>query len=181
VGTLTFSILNFYSPSTPDHLADLLTTRFTTPPTSCILMGDFNAHHPWWSAQHDMDSEARQHMRTPSDSIAHWLQNHHFQLHNTPGVFTRCPFQKGTTSMGREYMPAVLDLAFSRGPIERTVTTWGIDDSPDSDHRGITLHLSLPNAEGAIPIRYRDWKAADWTVFEAHISRLDLAACLSPQ
>jgi ribonuclease HI len=174
VGTLTFSILNFYSPSIPDHLADLLTTHFTTPPASCILMGDFNAHHPWWSAQNDMESESRQHTRVPSNAIAQWLESHRFQLHNIPGVFTRFPFQKGTTSTGREYMPAVLDLALTRGPIGATVTSWGIDDSADSDHRGITLHLGLPRAEDEKPTRYRDWKAADWSIFEAHISRLDL-------
>jgi ribonuclease HI len=175
VGALTFSVLNFYSPGIPDHLADLLTTRFTRPPASCILMGDFNAHHPWWSAQHDMDSESRQHTRPPSNAIVQWLGSHCFQLHNTPGVFTRFPFQRGTTSTGREYMPAVLDLALSRGPIGEAVTSWGIDDSSDSDHRAITLHLSLPGTAETTPIRYRDWKAADWAVFEAHISRTDLS------
>jgi hypothetical protein len=45
VGALTFSILNFYSPGIPDHLADLLATRFTTPPESCLMLGDFNGHH----------------------------------------------------------------------------------------------------------------------------------------
>jgi hypothetical protein len=174
VGTLTFSILNFYSPSIPDHLADLLTTHFTTPPASCILMGDFNAHHPWWSAQNNMHSESRQHTRVPSNAIAQWLESHRFQLHNTPGVFIRFPFQRGTTSTGRKYMPAVLDLALTRGPIGAAVTSWGIDDSADSDHRGITLHLGLPRAEDEKPTRYRDWKADDWSIFEAHISRLDL-------
>jgi hypothetical protein len=161
LGTLTFSILNFDSPGIPDHLADLLTTDFTTPPLSCILMADFNSHHPWWSAQHDMESEARQHARAPSDAIAHWLESHLFQLHNTPGVFTRFPFQKGTTRTGKEYMPAVLDLTLSRGPIGAAVTSWGIDDSTDSDHRSITLHLSLPDTAAMEPAYFRDRRAAD--------------------
>jgi hypothetical protein len=143
VGALTFSILNFYSPGIPDHLADLLATHFTTPPASCLLLGDFNAHHPWWAAQHGVDSESRQCGRAQSDAIVTWLEHHHFRLHNTPGVLTRFPVQRGTTLTGKEYTPAVLDLAFSRGPIGDAVTTWGIDDSSDSDHRGITLHLSL--------------------------------------
>jgi hypothetical protein len=174
VGTLTFSILNFYSPSIPDHLADLLATRFITPPTSCILMGDFNAHHPWWSARHDMDSEARRVGRAHSDAIVEWLEQHRFRLHNTPGVLTRFPMQRGTTRTGKEYTPAVLDLAFSRGPIERTVTTLGIDDTPDSDHRGITLHLCI-DAENPMELAsYRDWRTTDWNVFDEHVSRLDL-------
>jgi hypothetical protein len=174
VGTLTFSILNFYSPSIPDHVADLLATRFITPPASCILMGDFNAHHSWWSACHDMDSELRRIGRTQSDAIVEWLDLHHFRLHNTPGVHTRFPMQRGTTRTGKEYTPAVLDLAFSKGPIEQVVTTWGIDDSPDSDHRGITLHPSFADTGKVESSYFRDWRAADWSIFDTHISRLDL-------
>jgi ribonuclease HI len=181
VGTLTFSILNFYSPGVPDHLADLLATRFTTPPASCLLMGDFNAHHPWWSAEQGVDSESRQRGRAASDAIAAWLQDHRFRLHNTPGVLTRFPMQRGTTLTGREYTPAVLDLALSRGPIEEAVISWGIDDSADSDHRGITLHLSFDaDVEPVKPSSFRDWRSADWDVFDEHISRLDMGELSVP-
>jgi hypothetical protein len=174
VGTLTFSILDFFSPGIPDYLADLLATRFTTPPESCLILGDFNAHQLWWSAQHDLDSQSRRHGRAHSDSIAAWLTDHHFRLHNTLGVFTRFPFQRGTTLTGREYTPAVLDLALSRGPVGSAVTTWGIDDSFDLDHRDITLYLSFEDAtEAAQPVYFRDWRTADWLAFDEHISRLD--------
>jgi hypothetical protein len=137
-------------------------------------MGDFNAHHTWWSAQPDMESEARQHTRVPSNAIAQWLESHRFQLHNKPRVFTRFPVQRGTTSTGKEYMPAVLDLALSRGPIGAAVMSWGIDDSTDSDHRSITLHLSLPEMATVEPVYFRDWRSADWAAFDTHVSRLDL-------
>jgi hypothetical protein len=105
------------------------------------------------------------------------LTDPHLRLHNTPGVFTRFPFQRGTTPTGREYTPAVLDLALSRGPVGSAVTTWGIDDSfqVDSDHQGITLHLSFEGAAGAAqPVYFRDWRTANWTAFDERVSRLDL-------
>jgi len=42
----TFTIFNFYSPGQAEPLAAILPTLKL--PNDCLLMGDFNAHHPWW-------------------------------------------------------------------------------------------------------------------------------------
>ena len=42
----TFTLFNFYSPGQVEPLAEILPTLKL--PNDCLLMGDFNAHHPWW-------------------------------------------------------------------------------------------------------------------------------------
>jgi hypothetical protein len=42
----TFTLFNFYSPGLAESLAAILPTLKL--PNDCLLMGDFNAHHPWW-------------------------------------------------------------------------------------------------------------------------------------
>jgi hypothetical protein len=34
------------------------------------MLGDLNAHHPWWSAERDLDSAARQKFSRESNVLA---------------------------------------------------------------------------------------------------------------
>jgi hypothetical protein len=170
VGETSFSLLNFYSPGHPKHIAQLLTTRFPTPPESCILLGDLNAHHPWWSAERDLDSAARRKSSRESNVLAAWLEQHHFTLHNEPGIPTHFPDRIGDSKA----VPSVIDLALSRGAIRDRVTSWAIDEAPPSDHRTIALYLDVGTPAAAAPIQYRDWRSADWRLFDDHIRGLDL-------
>jgi ribonuclease HI len=170
VGETSFSLLNFYSPGHPKHIAQLLTTRFPIPPESCILLGDLNAHHPWWSAQRDLDSAARRKSSRESNVLAAWLEQHHFTLHNQPGIPTHFPDRIGDSTA----VPSVIDLALSRGAIRDRVTSWAIDEAPPSDHRTIALYLDVGTPAAADPIQYQDWRSADWRLFDDHIRRLDI-------
>jgi hypothetical protein len=169
VGGSTFSLLNFYSPGHPKHVAKLVSERFTIPPASCILLGDLNAHHPWWSAERDLDSDARRKASRDSNILATWLENNRFTLHNEPAVLTHFPDR--STQTAALATPSVIDLALSRGAIRDRVWSWAIDEAPPSDHRTITLHLDLnleSTAEKALE-RFLDWRNADWNLFDNHL------------
>jgi hypothetical protein len=170
VGETSFSLLNFYSPGHPKHIAQMLTTRFPTPPESCILLGDLNAHHPWWSAERDLDSAARRKSSRESNVLAAWLELHRFTLHNEPGIPTHFPDRIGDSKA----VPSVIDLALSRGAIRDRVTSWAIDETPPSDHHTIALYLNVGTPAAADPIQYQDWRSTDWRLFDDHIRRMDL-------
>jgi hypothetical protein len=171
IGSTMFSLLNFYSPGRPKHVAQLITKRFQAPPESCILLGDLNAHHPWWSAERDLDSDARRKTLRESNILASWLEEHDFTLHNEPGIPTHFPDRLAK----RQATPSVIDLALSRGAICDQIISWAIDEAPSSDHCTVALYLSINGfAATARPIRYRDWRNADWRLFDDHINCLDL-------
>jgi hypothetical protein len=170
VGETSFSLLNFYTPGHPKHIAQLLTTRFPTPPEYCILLGDLNAHHPWWSAERDLDSAARRKTSRDLNVLAAWLEKHRFTLHNEPGIPTHFPNRIGDSKA----VPSVIDLALSPGAIWDRVISWAIDEAPPSDHRTIALYLNVDTPAAADPIQYRDWRSADRHLFDDHIRRLDL-------
>jgi hypothetical protein len=171
VSETSFSLLNFYSPGHPKHIAQLLTTtRFPTPPESWVLLGDLNAYHPWWSAERNLDSAARRKSSRESNALAAWLEQHHFTLHNEPGIPTHFPDRIGDSKA----IQSVIDLALSRGAIRDRVISWAINEAPPSDHRTIALYLNVDNPAAADPIQYRDWRSADWRLFDDHIRCLDL-------
>jgi hypothetical protein len=126
IGETSFSLLNFYSPGHPKHITQLLTTRFPMPPESCILLEDLNAHHPWWSAERDLDSAARRKSSRESNVLAAWLEQHHFTLHNEPGIATHFPDRIRNSKA----VPSVIELALSRGAFQNRVTSWAIDEAP---------------------------------------------------
>jgi hypothetical protein len=139
--------------------------HFYTPPESCILLGDLNAHHPWWLAERDFDSAARQTALRDSDVLAAWLEGHQFTLHNEPGIPTYSPDRLGDS----QTTPSVIDLALSRGAIRDRITLWAIDEAPPLDHRTIALYLSVDDIVATEPARYRDWRNADCHLFDDHI------------
>jgi hypothetical protein len=170
IGETSFSLLNFYSPGHPKHVAKLLTTRFPMPPEACILLGDLNAHHPSWSTERDLESAACRKASRDSEVLAEWLERHQFTLHNEPGIPTYFPDRIGDS----QAMPSVIDLALSRGAIRDQITSWAIDEAPPSDHRTIALYLSVDDIVATEPARYRDWRNANWHLFNDDIRHLDL-------
>jgi hypothetical protein len=72
-------------------------------------------------------------------------------------------------------VPSVIDLALSRGTVQYWITSWAIDEASFSDHRTIALYLSVRDLPAAEPTRYRNWRKADWHLFDDHVRRLDLA------
>jgi hypothetical protein len=172
IGGMSFSLLNVYSPGHPKHIAQLITTRFRTPPDSCILLGDLNAHHLWWSAERDLDSTARRKVSLKSNILAEWLKNRHFTLHNEPGALTYFPDRLTQQNAS----PAVTDLALSRGGITDRITAWAMEEAHPSDQRTIKLYLSLDDLEATEPEpeHFRSWRKADWSLFDNHLRNLEL-------
>jgi hypothetical protein len=161
---LSFTIYNFYSPGTPHALANLLPTFHANLPA--IIMGDFNAHHEWWGSTTTFDDDQIRRQWDQSQTIADWMENHHFFLHNKPGYPTHFP-RNGTR-------PSVIDLCFTTGNITEKVLMHEINPDSTSDHAICTIHLNL-----TIPSKApkRAWRKADWTLFRQTIltSGLDLS------
>jgi len=85
----SFTLFNFYSPGRAEPLAAILPTLKL--PNDYLLMGDLNAHHPWW--QGPLPSTAR--ISRGSQTIANWLEDNNFHLQNEPAVTLGC-FTNGT-------------------------------------------------------------------------------------
>jgi len=150
-----FTLFNFYSPGRPEPLADILPAIKL--PTDCILMGDLNAHHPWWQgllAQTIRTSHA-------SHSIANWLEDHSFCLQNEPGIPTHHPRNGG--------QPSTIDLCFSRGSMTQSILSLAVDHDTTSDHSTVTISLSLPSRITPPIATRRCWRKADWGKFDARI------------
>jgi hypothetical protein len=164
VGETSFSPLNIYSPVHPKHVAQLISTRFPTPSESCILLGDLNAHHSWWSAERDLDSAAHRKLSRKSNVVAAWLERHNFMLYNEPGIPTHFPDHTGESKA----TPSLIDFTLSCGAIREHVVSWAIDEASPSEHRATALYLNL-HPSTADPIQYRDWRSANWSIFDQHI------------
>jgi len=150
----TFTLFNFYSPGQAEPLAAILPTL--KPPNDCILMGDLNAHHPWWQGP-----------LLPiicilraSQAIADWLEENNFHLQNEPSIPTHHPKNRGR--------PSTIDLYLSRGSSTQSVLSLAVDHDTTSDHSAVTITLSLPMAPApAVPHRY--WHRADWGLFDPRV------------
>jgi hypothetical protein len=94
-----FTLFNFYSPGRSEPLATILPTLNL--PTDCLLMGDLNAHHPWW--QGPLPPTVR--ISRASQAIADWLENNNFHLENEPSIPTHHPRNGGR--------PSTIDLCLS--------------------------------------------------------------------
>ena len=160
-----FTLYNFYSPGRPHSFAQLITRHNFTPAPSSILMGDFNAHHPWWSS-HTFKVFSHRSIQTgnilthPSIIIADWLHHHGFILHNKPGIPTFFHRSQNSSS--------VIDLSLSSGIISQKVISWGLDQNTTSDHSlcWLQLDISPPSISQSKP----NWYKADWTQLRTMIS-----------
>jgi hypothetical protein len=150
----TFTLFNFYSPGRAEPLAAILPTIRL--PRDCLLMGDFNAHHPWW--QGPIPSTIR--ISAASHKIANWLEENDFHLENEPAIPTHHPRNGGR--------PSTIDLCLSRGRTTQSILALAVDHDTTSDHSSITTSLTLPCIIPTAPIR-RNWHKANWSAFQDHI------------
>jgi len=160
--TTTFTLYNLYSPGRPDPVAAILPTIDLL--TDCLLMGNLNAHHTWW--QGPLPPSARTSLA--SHTIANWLTENNFPLHNEIANPTHHPQNGG--------QPSTIDLCLSRGRTTQLVLTLAIDHDTTSDHRSLTATLSIPS--NAAPQKAQHcWRKADWGSFASHIqtARMDLS------
>ncbi|MDX6284387.1 MAG: hypothetical protein QOH03_5458 [Kribbellaceae bacterium] len=160
--TKKFTLFNFYSPGRPEPLATILPTLKL--PTDCLLMGDLNAHHPWW--QGPLLQTA--HTSHASHTIANWLEDNNFYLLNEPGTPTHHPRNGG--------QPSTIDICFSRGSMTQSILTLAVDHDTTSDHSAVTATLILPSLP-APPAPHRCWCKADCGKFDDRIqsARMDLS------
>jgi hypothetical protein len=79
----SLTIYNFYSPSRPNVIANRLPTF--QPSLPAIVMGDRNAHDPWWGSSEGLDDPLIRIHRTYTNIIMDWMDNNNFRLHNKPG------------------------------------------------------------------------------------------------
>jgi ribonuclease HI len=158
----TFTLFNFYSPGRAEPLAAILPTLKL--PNDCLLMGDLNAHHPWWQGPLPQTSR----ISRASHTIANWLEDNNFHLQNEPAIPTHHPRNGG--------QPSTIDLCLSRGSTTQSILTLSVDHNTTSDHSAITVTLSLPTA--MVPeVPRRCWRKANWEKFDSQIqtAKMDLS------
>jgi hypothetical protein len=156
-----FTIYNLYSPSRPHAIANLL-PQFH-PKLPAIIMGDLNAHHPWWGSTTTLDDNQIPSFHAETDSIVDWMESHSFFLHNKPGTLTHFP-QNGTS-------PSVIDLCFSAREITKDILAYEINPDSISDHAICTLYIS--HTPPTSPPK-RAWHRADWKLFQQTITEYGL-------
>jgi len=135
----SFTLYNFYSPGRPEALAAILPSLKL--PTNCLLMGDLNAHHPWW--QGPLPSTAR--ISAASHKIANWFKDNNFFLHNETAIPTHHPRNGGR--------PSTIDLCFSQGSTTQSIFALAVNHNTTSDHSSITATLALPSIIQVAPAR----------------------------
>jgi len=158
----TFTLFNFYSPGRAEPLAAILPT--INLPADCLLMGDLNAHQPWWQGPLPQTIS----ISAASHTIANWLEDNNFCLQNKPAIPTHHPRNGGR--------PSTIDLCFSRGSTTQSILTLAVDHETTSDHSAITVCLSLPTASAPTTPR-RCWRKANWGTFNSRIeaAKMDLS------
>jgi len=155
----TFALSNFYSPGRAEPLATILPTLKL--PNDCLLMGDLNAHHPWWRGP--LSQSAR--ISRASYTISIWLENNHFHLQNKPAIPTHHPRN------GRH--PSTIDLCLSPGFVTQCIQALAMNHDTTSDHSALTVTLSLSTAMApAVPCRC--WRKDDWKIFDLRIQSANM-------
>jgi len=166
--TISFTIFNLYSPGRPEPLVALL--PLLSIPTNFMIMGDLNAHHPWW--QDPLPHTAR--TSPASHTIIHWLEHNNFHLQNEPAIPTHHPRNRSS--------PSTINLCLTCGDTTRCTLPLAIKDNTTSDHSSLTATLLLPYTSPP-PKPYRCWNKADWNSFNSHIQsvRIDLSELQGPE
>ncbi|RAL61482.1 hypothetical protein DID88_009411 [Monilinia fructigena] len=156
-GNKTFQIINIYNEADQAKengftiercLYNISITQET------ILLGDFNAHHPWWDPFSKKSGNA--------DQLAEWFEDQNLTLLNEPGIST---FYR-TNLLN----PSVLDLTLASEGISPQIHNWQTLSDTGSDHAGILFELkgkeapTTPNDESTA--RYNT-KLANWEKFES--------------
>lgn len=146
-------VVNAYSTSGPSFSFRTVSPEslFMDLPFPCLVMGDLNLHH---SLPDHLRNISRNEYCTAAPYFKHTCDLS-FTLLNTPGVYTRFPFDCDSRS-------SVLDLSFANSYLAPYVVSWSPDlPSTGSDHVPITLLLASPLLKPPPPSP--DWERSDWT------------------
>lgn len=164
------TIYNFYSPGNPKAIFNLFHT-FKPDPDS-IITGDFNLHHDWWYAEKaDEYDKLLREDRDKATFIIDKLLTHSYTLNSRPGTPTHFP-RNGQR-------PTIIDLTFSNGEGTEAIRGCALGDSFTSDHLSTQILLDLQPPQ---PTPSRQWKKADWKLFESEFTGagLDFSKLSSP-
>jgi exonuclease III len=144
-------LLNIYNPR-PDTAANIQTDtldlleQVMNRQDGCLLMGDFNLHHPAWGGDHVRHTDTR------SDKLLELTDTWLLDLWTEPGTITR-------DEQGHQ---STIDLTW--GSMDLTARLAACEVAPDvdadSDHLPIRLLLDITTPPPQAPKR-RNWKAMD--------------------
>lgn len=133
------------------HLQEHLT------PPNAIIIGDFNAHHPWWEPHVES-------VNTADELLVEWLENNNLDLRNKPGEIT----------WRRVDSESVIDLAFTTPPVTDKCTFFTVNTDISSDHFGLQLDLAGDDSvlveNPALQVRYNT-NLADWEAFRSKLTQ----------
>jgi ribonuclease HI len=154
-------IFNVYNEVTSDTLTTLAEAIGTLSSDRIVVLGDFNLHHPLWSADH------RRARNGPSaEHLLRIIEDYQLQLLTVPGTPTH-RWKDGEST---------IDLTFASEDVAARVTYCKIDKSldRDSDHLPIALVVNW-NLQPAEPKRKRLWSKTNLTILrqvtQNHLSR----------
>ena len=159
-GNNTLQIINLYNQR--DQAGSSKNTfhrhlqEYRTPPNA-IIIGDFNAHHPWWEPHVES-------VTTADELLVEWLEDNDLDLRNKPGEIT---WRRGDSE-------SVIDLAFTTPPVTDKCTFFSVNTDISSDHFGLQLDLAGDDSvlveNPALQVRYNT-KLADWDAFRSTLTR----------
>ena len=136
-------------------------------PEKAIIVGDFNAHHPWWNSN----------VQTPkrAESIINWTDTYNLQLLNEEDTPTY-HYRNGTGT-------SILDLTFATPSSTESITSWAVDDeaTTGSDHEVIRFDFNISPIQDTVihPISQQfNFRKADWTLFHTTLLNLQPTAQL---
>ncbi|KAF4210539.1 hypothetical protein CNMCM5878_004249 [Aspergillus fumigatiaffinis] len=146
----TLRLYNIYNPhldpNTQTDTLDLLEQVLDRQDSSCLLLGDFNLHHPAWGGDHVRHTDRR------SDRLLELTDTWLLDLWTEPGAVTRD--EQGHRS--------TIDLTFGSMDLTARLITCEMapDIHADSDHLPIRMLLDISTPPPQTPKR-RNWKAMD--------------------
>ena len=123
---------------------------FSSSPLPTFVAGDFNLHHPASDPTRTLsDKEFRE-----LEPFFNLVAERGISLLNTPGIYTRFPFNLET-------WPAVLDLAFACAGLMPYISSWSTPyRSTGSDH--VPILVSFDPHRNAPTRTVPDWSRTDW-------------------
>lgn len=151
-----FSLINIYNQVSQHQITSLTTVERHKSslqiPSRCIVIGDFNEHHPDWDLFHTKSHRA--------DDLHAWFEEKGLVLTNTIG--------DGTFYRPNMKVPSVIDLTLTTADMEKNIHDWQTIET-GSDHQGILFTVtgqdSYFTSTQPEKLRFQTHKA-DWEKFE---------------
>ncbi len=150
-----FTLLSVYNPPNSDITIPFIRTALRDPLAAsvpCMLMGDFNLHHPLW-AGHTAPQRTN---RSDTDTFLALLADYDFTLALAIGTPTHYSDAHDSWS--------TIDLVFTSDSIADLVMECDTDDGHGSDHCAVNtvLNLEVPITPAA---PRPQWRKTDWDEF----------------